>query len=94
MLGKNNLKSIKTLVGEIVAESEERIKATVDVKVEMAVDDVKQEFTSQIDGVKQDLKEVKRSIDDLIETNRFFLGKFNNHEKRIDRLETKLGVVK
>ena len=90
MLDKNDLKSIKTLVGEIVAESEERIKATVDVKVEMAVEDVK----GDIREIKEDIGEVKRSIDDLIETNQFFLEKFDNHEKRLTHLETKLEVVK
>ncbi len=47
---------------------------------------------SDIGDIKGDIKEINRNIESLIETDNAFLDYLSGHEKRIVRVEKKLGI--
>ena len=79
-LDKNDLKAIKSLLDEQKVTIIEEVKDIVDFAVEKSEMKIMGELGGQIN-------EIKRNIDDLIETNDEFLGIFKDHESRISHLE-------
>ncbi|MEK9155981.1 MAG: hypothetical protein AAB360_01600 [Patescibacteria group bacterium] len=88
-LDKNDIK----IINDLLMKSEDRIISKVDSKIDFAVEKLElrlENVEHRLENVELRLKNVERSIDDLIETNQAFLELFNDHEKRITRLETKV----
>ena len=105
-LDKNDLKAIEQIVDSRVTKSETYLRDYVEfaiekseIKLSAKIDGVRNdlggqisEMKGQISEVKDQISEVDRNIDDLIETNNQFIGYFNGHEKRIVRVEKKIGI--
>ena len=66
----------------------EEVKDTVDFRLE--------KFELKIDGrfdkIEGEITDMKSDISDIIDTQREFLNYFDNHEKRITKLEVKTGL--
>ena len=89
---ESNNEKIFGKVGQMFESNNESIKDMI----EFAVDKSEKKVTARIDNLTNELHEFKdevgREISDLAEMNRAFLSKLDNHESRIEKLETKLAV--
>lgn len=90
-LTKNDLTAIE---GLLVIQKEgiiEEVKDLIDFRVEKAEQSLEKNLGSRIDRLEckmdKGFKRIDREINELIEINRAFIGQFDNHEKRITKLE-------
>lgn len=91
-LDKNDLKAIKQIVSEEVDSRATKTETYLKDYVGFAIEKSEQKMEAKFDEMGADIKEIKRNIDDMIETDNAFLGYLGNHEKRIVRVEKKLGL--
>jgi len=72
----------------------EEVKDLIDFRAEQTEQKLETRLGARIDSLENKMdrgfQKVDREIDDLIEMNREFINKFDNHEKRIVKLEVKV----
>lgn len=105
MLDERDLKSIKVVVKDIVGESIksnnekmlEEIKDLIEFSAEKSEQRMEVMMDEKVGKIADEFldfrNEMHREITDIAEMNREFLGKIDNHEKRIGTLELKTGLV-
>ena len=81
-LDKKDLGQIKTIVGEIVQKSEDRIISVVEEIVQKSEDRV----ISVINREVSDLAQINRAVIEKVDT-------INILEKRVTRIEHKVGII-
>ncbi|MCX6808396.1 MAG: hypothetical protein NTW50_01895 [Candidatus Berkelbacteria bacterium] len=86
---EKTIEEVKDIVDFAISNSELRSENRFN-KIDERFDKIDQKF----DDIDVRFNSIDREINDLIETNQAFLGKFDNHEKRISRLETKASMTK
>lgn len=105
-LDKNDLKAIEKIVEKTVdkrvGKSEEYLKDLVEFSIERTeqkfearfdkIDKKFDKIDDRFDQIDKRFDRVDREIGDLIKTNQHFLKIFDNHEKRIIHVETKLNI--
>jgi predicted nucleic acid-binding Zn-ribbon protein len=99
MLTKKDLENIKDLIEFSATQSERRIENRFD-NLENRFDNLENRFDNlenRFDNLEKEVKdfrsEMYREISDIAETNREFLAKLDNHEKRINKLEFETGLA-
>lgn len=95
-LDKNDLKAIEQIVERTVdkrvSKSEKYLKDYVGFAIEKSEQSLESKLETRFDQIDKRFDGVDREIGDLIETNKHFLKIFDNHEKRIVHVETKLDI--
>lgn len=88
-LEKNDFKQIKAIVEETVVKSENRINKKIDgveKNLNTKINEVEDRITSIINREVGDLAEINRAVIDKV-------SKFDDLEKRITRVEHKVGIA-
>ena len=91
-LTEKDLQAIEQIVDKRVGKSETYLKDYVGFAVEKSEVKMVERFDKvdeRFDKIEGDIKDMKRSIDGLIETDQEFLGILGKHDQRITRLEVK-----
>ena len=95
MLTKNDLQSIKEVVDGSIEQNNEKIIEEVKDIVDFAIEKSEIKMETMMDRkIITVLEKIDREVTDLAETNREFLKKFDNHERRITKLEINTGIAK
>jgi len=93
-LTEKDLKSIKGLIdgsieqnnGKLIEQVKDIVEFAIE-KSEIRADEGFNKIGERFDGMDKRFDGIDREINDLIETNQAFLEKFDDHEKRISKIE-------
>ena len=89
-LTEKDLRAIKDIVDFSIEKSEIRM----DVKMDRRFAEFEERIDKKIDKkIVEVVERIDREVTDIAEMNREFLGKLDNHENRIGKLELNTGLI-
>jgi len=91
-LTEKDLKAIEHIVVTKIEDNNDKLIEEVKDIVDFAIEKSEMKFDKRFDKIGGDITDMKRDIGDIIDTQREFLNYFDNHEKRITKLEVKTGL--
>jgi len=91
-LDKNDLKEIQKIVVEAVDVRVTKTETYLKDYVEFAIEKSERRTEVRFDKIEGRLENIAKELSDMIETDQKFLEVLGNHEQRIGRVETRLGV--